>query len=77
MSSRDSRKRHAAKTPLPQEPVKQTQTKTGGTEKLGIAHSPLIPRPPTSGQAVMRPGGRADQATPRTAPRFRSGAGAG
>ena len=44
VSSRDSRNRRAAKTPLPQEPVKRTHTKACGPEKLGsrplAVHSP-------------------------------------
>ena len=62
MSSRDSRKRHAARTPLPREPAKRTHTKAGGPEKLGSR--PLTPtrHPPTSGQAVRR-----SAAGPRTA----------
>ena len=79
VSSRDSRERHAAETPLPREPVKQTHTKAGGPEKLGIR--PLTPtrHPPTSGQAVRRPaaGPAAQPSRPARHPRFRCGAGAG
>ena len=66
-----------SRSALPQEPVKQTQTKASVPEKLGIR--PLMPtrHPPTSGQAVMRPGGRADSPAKPPRPRFRSGAGAG
>ena len=68
MISHSSRKRHAAETPLPQELAKRTHTKAGGPEKLGSR--PLTPtrHPPTSGQAVMRPGGRADN-SPAKPPR--------
>ena len=69
MNSQDSRKRHTTETPLPQEPAKRTQAKAGGPEKLGSR--PLTPTrdPPTSGQAVSRPGGRAGSpAAPYTAP---------
>ena len=68
VSSRDSRKRHAAETHLPQEPVKRTQTKRAAPRNSASAHSLLICRPPTSGQAVRRPCGRADN-SPAKPPR--------
>ena len=49
-----------SRSALPQEPAKWTLTKAGGPEKLGSRPLTPIRHPPTSGQAVSRPGGRAE-----------------
>ena len=55
------------------------QKRAAPRNSAAAAHSPLIPCPPTSGQAVRRPGGRptAQPSRPARRPRFRRGAGAG
>ena len=72
-TSQDSRRRHAAETPIPQGSAKRTPRKAGGTRDSAAARS----SPAHERQEACRPGDRAGWLEPTHATRFSRGAGAG